>query len=137
MGKEFVAEGLFKELKPHLKNCETVLNPTSSLARDYLKENIEALGLSFDKVNIYNTVKGELKNKKAFEEVDIILYTSPSTVKNMIEIIGLEKIKEKKNIAIGPITLKELQKNNIEALSCKKHSEEGFLEEIIKFKELI
>ena len=50
----------------------------------------------------------------------------------MIDIIGIDKIKEKNNIAIGPQTFKALKENNIEAYMCKKHSEEGFLDEIIE-----
>ncbi|MBM6836996.1 uroporphyrinogen-III C-methyltransferase, partial [Clostridium saudiense] len=48
-----------------------------------------------------------------------------------IDMIGLEKIKEKVNIAIGPQTNKALKERGIEALVCKKHSEDGFLEEIV------
>lgn len=49
----------------------------------------------------------------------------------MVDMIGLEKIKEKVNIAIGPQTNKALKEKGIEALVCKKHSEDGFLEEIV------
>ena len=131
MAREFVGEGLFKVLQPELKKGETVLLPCSSSSRMYLKDKIEALGLNVDRVHTYDTVCGEIKNPRAFEEVDIILYTSPSTVNNMVDMIGLDKLKEKVNIAIGPQTNKALIERGIEALVCKKHSEDGFLEEII------
>ena len=131
MAREFVGEGLFKVLEPELKKGEKVLLPCSSSSRAYLKDEIEALGLEVDRVHTYDTVCGEIKNPRAVEEVDIILYTSPSTVKNMIDMIGIEKIKEKMNIAIGPQTNKALLERGIEALICKKHSEDGFLEEIV------
>ena len=118
-------------LEPELKKGEKVLLPCSSSSRAYLKDEIEALGLEVDRVHTYDTVCGEIKNPRAVEEVDIILYTSPSTVKNMIDMIGIEKIKEKMNIAIGPQTNKALLERGIEALICKKHSEDGFLEEIV------
>lgn len=140
MGREFVGEGLFKELAPYLVKGERVLMPCSSLSREYLKEEIEKLGLHVDKVHTYDTVCGEVKNKKVFEEVDFILYTSPSTVNNMINIFSIDDIKSKFNIAIGPQTYKVLKENSIEeAHMCKKHSEDGFLGEIIdiysRFKE--
>lgn len=131
MAREFVGEGLFKVLEPELKKGESVLIPCSSSSRMYLKDEIEALGLKVDRVHTYDTVCGDIKNPRAFEEVDIILYTSPSTVKNMVDMIGLEKIKGKVNIAIGPQTNKALKEKGIEALVCKKHSEDGFLEEIV------
>lgn len=130
MAKEFVGEGLFRALKPYLNKGEKVLIPCSSSSREYLKDEIEKLGLEVDRVNTYNTKCGDVKNNKAFEEVDIVLYTSPSTVKNMINMFGIEKIKEKKNIAIGPQTFKTLEENNIKSHMCKKHSEDGFFKEI-------
>ncbi len=132
MGREFVGEGLFKSLRPHLLKGEKVLIPCSSESRSYLKDEIEKLGLIVDRIHTYNTVCGKVKNEKAFEEVDFILYTSPSTVNNMLSLFGSDKIKEKYNIAIGPQTLKALKDNDLEGYVCRKHSEDGFLEEIVE-----
>lgn len=132
MGREFVGEGLFKSLRPHLLKGEKVLIPCSSESRSYLKDEIEKLGLIVDRIHTYNTVCGKVKNEKAFEEVDFILYTSPSTVNNMLSLFGIDKIKEKYNIAIGPQTLKALKDNDLEGYVCRKHSEDGFLEEIVE-----
>lgn len=131
MAREFVGEGLFKVLKPHLFEGDKVLIPCSSQSRAYLKEEIEKLGVKVDRVHTYETVAGNLKNERVFDEVDIVLYTSPSTVVNMIDMLGEEKIKSKQSIAIGPQTAKALKDRNIDCYVCKKHSEEGFLEEII------
>ncbi|MGV2686925.1 uroporphyrinogen-III C-methyltransferase, partial [Clostridium perfringens] len=61
-----------------------------------------------------------------------ILYTSPSTVNNMINMLSVDGIKDKFNIAIGPQTYKILESNGIKSHMCKKHSEDGFLNEIIE-----
>lgn len=132
MGREFVGEGLFKELEPHLVKDEKVLLPCSSESRSYLKDEIEKLGLTVDRIHTYNTVCGSVKNEKAFEEVDFILYTSPSTVNNMISLFGVHKLEEKYNIAIGPQTFKALKENGLNGYTCRKHSEDGFLEEIVE-----
>lgn len=132
MAREFVGEGLFKELKSHLNKGEKALIPCSSLSREYLKVEIEKLEIEVDRVHIYDTVCGEIKNQNAFDEIDLILYTSPSTVNNMVEMLGVDKIKSKKNIAIGPQTYKALEIYNIESEMCKKHSEDGFLSEIVE-----
>ena len=132
MAREFYGESLFDTLKPHLNKGEKVLMPCSSLSREYLNDEIEKLGLSVDRVHIYDTVCGEAKNPKAFDEVDVVLYTSPSTFNNMVEIVGLDKIKEKINIAIGPQTFKALKAKDVEGVMCKVHTEEGLLEEIQK-----
>ena len=136
MAREFVGEGLFNALKPYLKKGEKVLLPCSSGSRNYLKDEIESLGLIVDRVHTYDTICGEVKNKRVFDEVDFILYTSPSTVNNMISLFGVDKIKGKQNIAIGPQTFKALKENNVESHMCKKHSEDGFLAEIVEIYKL-
>ena len=78
---------------------------------------------------------GILRNKRVFDEVDYVLFTSPSTVNNMVDMLGLEAVKSKKLIAIGPQTAKAIREKEMECFMCKKHSEEGFLKEIIEFKE--
>lgn len=131
MAREFVGEGLLKVIKEDLIPGEKVLLPCSSKAREYLNNEIESLGLQVDRVHTYNTVAGRLLNERNFDEVDIVLFTSPSTVTNMVDMVGVDKLKEKKCIAIGPTTYKSLKENNIEALICNEHSEEGFLSEIV------
>ncbi|MEG1481966.1 uroporphyrinogen-III C-methyltransferase [Clostridium sp.] len=131
-GKEFVAEGLFKEIQNEIKSDDKVLLISSEKGRDYLKEEIFKITKSVERVNIYDVVEGTLKNKKAFDEVDIILFTSPSTVTNMIEMVSLDEIKEKQCVAIGPITSKALKDKGIKALVCKEHSEDGFIKELLE-----
>ena len=133
--REFIGEGLFNALKPHLNKGEKVLIPCSSGSRNFLKDEIEALGLEVDRAHTYDTLCGDMKNRKAFEEVDYVLFTSPSTVNNMVSVFGEEEIGKKKLIAIGKQTAKAISAKNLECYTCKKHSEDGFLEEIVHIKE--
>lgn len=135
MAREFVGEGLFKVLKPHLNSGEKVLIPCSSSSRTYLFDEISDLGLEVDRVHIYDTVCGTVRNTKAFEEVDYVLFTSPSTVNNMVDMVGIDEVKKKKLIAIGPQTAKSIKEKELECYVCKKHSEEGFLSEIVTMRE--
>lgn len=135
MAREFVGEGLFKALSPYLSSGEKVLLPCSSSSRTYLYDEISSLGLHVDRVHTYDTVCGSVKNKKVFDEVDYVLFTSPSTVNNMIDMLGIEAIRKKKLIAIGPQTAKAIKDRNMECFICKKHSQQGFLSEIVEFKE--
>ena len=128
--KEFVGEGLVSILKPHLKENEKLLLPCSAKSREYIYEELIKTGIEVDKVHVYDTVCGDVKNKRSFDEVDIVFFTSPSTVKNMVEMLGLEEIKKKKVIAIGPKTNEALESLGIKAKICKEHSEEGFLKEV-------
>lgn len=135
MAREFVGEGLFKVLSHHLVKGEKVLIPCSSSSRSYLVDEISGLGLEVDRVHTYDTICGTLRNKRVFDEVDYVLFTSPSTVTNMVDMLGVEAVREKKLIAIGPQTAKAIREKDMECFMCKKHSEEGFLKEIIEFKE--
>ena len=128
--KEFIGEGLVSILKPHLKENEKLLLPCSAKSREYIYDELTKTGVQVDKVHIYDTICGNVKNKKSFDEVDIVFFTSPSTVKNMVDMIGLEEIKKKKVIAIGPKTNEALESLGIKAKICKEHSEEGFLKEV-------
>lgn len=128
--REFIGAGLVKVLKPHVKENEKILIPCSSLAKSDIGDELAQAGAKVDRVFIYDNVKGKVRNKKAFDEVDAVFFTSPSTVYNMIDMVGLDAIKEKHVIAIGSRTNKPLQELGIEADVCKEHSEEGFLKEI-------
>jgi uroporphyrinogen III methyltransferase/synthase len=128
--KEFIGEGLVSILKPHLKENEKLFLPCSAKSREYIYDELTKTGIEVDKVYIYDTVCGSVANKRAFDEVDIVFFTSPSTVKNMVDMLGVEEIKKKKVIAIGPKTNEPLDELGIKASVCKEHSENGFLKEI-------
>ncbi|WP_238884150.1 uroporphyrinogen-III C-methyltransferase [Clostridium sp. YIM B02551] len=130
IAKEFLSEGLFKVMENDLKPNEKVLIPGSMQAKDYLTKEISKLGLQVDKVAIYETVQGDMKNIKAFEEVDIVLFTSPTTVNNLINMIDINEIREKICIAIGPVTYEALKEKEIDALVCEEHSQDGLINKI-------
>ena len=128
--KEFIGEGLVSILTPHLKENEKLFLPCSAKSREYIYEELIKSGIHVDRVHIYDTICGNVVNKKSFDEVDIVFFTSPSTVKNMVDMLGIEEIKTKKVIAIGPKTNEPLEELGIKAIVCKEHSEDGFLTEI-------
>jgi uroporphyrinogen III methyltransferase/synthase len=132
--EEFAAEDLLEKLKPGIKAGDKILLPCSGEARTFLKEELEKLDADVDRIHIYEPVLGQLKNPRAFEDVDVILFTSPSTVRNMINLLGLEAIKDKVSIAIGPITERELRINGIEAFVCQEHSTDGIIKKLIELK---
>ncbi|SFC76530.1 uroporphyrinogen-III C-methyltransferase [Clostridium uliginosum] len=132
--EEFASEGLVEALKPSIKENDKLLLPCSSKSRKYIEEELVKNGIIVDKVKMYETVCGKINNKRAFDEVDIVFFTSPTTVNNMIEMVGLDEIKKKKVIAIGPKTYEALEKNNISSEMCSEHSEEGFLKKILAMK---
>lgn len=129
--REFMGTGLVEALKPHINSGDKVLIPCSSIAKEDVAEGLKEAGAEVERVFIYDTVKGTVRNPKAFDEVDIVFFTSPSTVYNMVDMVGLDAIKEKHVIAIGKRTSKPLEELGINVDVCREHSEDGFLKEIV------
>ena len=75
---------------------------------------------------------GKLRDENEIKDVDLIVFTSPSTVKNMITMVGIENIKSKTALAIGPITAKALAEQGIEAIICDEYSAEGVINKLVK-----
>ncbi|BDB00841.1 uroporphyrinogen-III C-methyltransferase [Clostridium botulinum] len=130
--KHFVAESLFEEMKKHIQRGDKILVPRSKDARPFLVDALKEEGCIVDEVHIYETLCGKCTHTERFENADTVLFTSPSTVKNMISMVGIDSIKEKNIIAIGPITAAELDKNNIECSSCDEYSINGIIDKLLE-----
>lgn len=90
-----------------------VLLPRALEAREILPETLRAHGALVDVVPAYRTVLPSSESlehlRKAFDlgEVDVITFTSSSTVRNLVEALGehaIERIASRTVASIGPIT---------------------------------
>lgn len=113
--EKFVAESLLESLKKHSSlNGTKFLLPRAKEARSLLKDNLIKSGAEVDEITAYQTVvekklKDEILEKIQTRQIDLITFTSSSTVKNFISIIGKKQVRQMKNIivaCIGPITAK-------------------------------
>ena len=134
IAKKFVGESLLSELKERIKPGDEILIPGAREARTYLGEELAKLHCSVDEVPIYEIEAGTLQNEDSFDDVDTIIFTSPSTVKNMISMLGISRITEKECIAIGPITGGELCKNNIKYSACDEYSSDGIIKKLLQLE---
>ncbi|MBU5590551.1 uroporphyrinogen-III C-methyltransferase [Clostridium sp. MSJ-4] len=132
LADQFIAEDLVDKLKPLVKKGDKVLIPCSLKSRDYIDKNLSELGAEVDKVHIYDVSKGDNKNINSFENVDIVIFTSPSTFNNMIDLVGLSEINKKNIIAIGPITEKAIVEKGLNCISCDEYSEEGIIKKLLQ-----
>lgn len=132
VAEKFVAESLFNEMKDFLKPGDKIFLPRSKQARPYLVDVLKEAGCIVDECYTYETVVGDLIDKSCFGDVDTVVFTSPSTVRNMIELVGLSTIKEKEVISIGPITGKELEKHEISYSVCDEYTTDGVINKLIK-----
>ena len=114
MPEKFVAESVLECLKPLLNFGEKILLPRSDLARTLLVDTLRDLGMKVDEVVAYRTKKVDRFNDEILEKlrdksIHIVTFTSSSTVKNFMELVGDKEILEGIRLAsIGPVTTKTL-----------------------------
>lgn len=109
---EFRAEGVVEALAGRVEPGMRVLIPRAAVARDVLPEELTKAGAVVDVVEAYRTVTADtdgtkLAEKLAAGEIDLITFTSSSTVTNLLAILGPEAaqlIGKAKVVCIGPIT---------------------------------
>jgi uroporphyrinogen-III synthase len=142
---EYVAEGFVREFLPLVQKGMKVLLPKGNLARDYIAEELTAARAHVDELVVYETYlpeesKSKLKAAISEKQIDILTFTSPSTVDHFMEVInenGLHPFLEDCLIScIGPIT-----KERIESLGLCVHvipetyTVEDMLKKIINYLE--
>ena len=128
-------------MKKHGIEGKKILLPRASVARDILPLELKKMGAEIYVVDAYKTVKpvekaNEIKNMLKNGEIDVITFTSSSTVKNFMPYFEEDK-KMLDNVtiaSIGPITAKTVEefglKNNIVS---DKHTIERFTGKIIEY----
>lgn len=117
---EAVLEGILKRVKPGDK----VLIPRAQEARPLLAEALKERGLHVCEAAAYRTLPGPGERDQAVElfknqKIDIITFTSSSTVHNLLALLGKEeagKILQGIDIAcIGPITAETVKSYGLRA----------------------
>ncbi|MFW6029686.1 MAG: uroporphyrinogen-III C-methyltransferase [Halanaerobiales bacterium] len=127
---EFCAEDLFAKLKKQVNKEHKVLAPRSKSGKRDLIDNLKSIGCIVDEVNTYDVISGKIKDFNDFNSSNVVTFTSPSTVKNLIDMVGKESIKQKFCIAIGPITTKELNNQGIECITADEYCIDGIIEKL-------
>lgn len=117
----FIAEGILAALEGHIKPNMNILIPRAEVARDILPIKLREQGANVDVAPTYQTKIADVdsdtvKEILAKEQVDVITFTSSSTVTNLLAILGDEgkELISKAQIAcIGPITAATCKENGI------------------------
>lgn len=134
----YVAEVFVDEFLPRVGRGSRVLIPKGNLAREYIADSLSKAGAIVDEVVIYETYLPEESKAKLVEmlkggELDILTFTSPSTVDHLMEVVsacGLEsRLKESIIGCIGPVTEKRLREYGLPVHAAP---EEYTVEEMIK-----
>jgi uroporphyrinogen III methyltransferase / synthase len=140
---KYVAESVVEVLKEieELKGKQ-ILMPRADIARSYLPEELQKLGADVADVVAYKTVLASNGDAAILENlkdgtVDIVTFTSSSTVRNFIKIVGennLSEFKEKVQFAsIGPITTKTAEEMGIKvSIKADEYTIPGLVKAIVE-----
>ena len=115
MPKEFIAEAILKGFEKMPMKGKRILLARAKKARDVLPKGLSELGAEVDVVEVYRTIRPRSGSKRLRRlltegEIDVIAFTSSSTVDHFAELLKKEDLKKLlKDIAIaciGPVTAK-------------------------------
>ena len=129
--KNFIAESLADALKDFVGG-KKVLLARAEVARDVLPESLKNFGAEVTIAPIYKT-ESETPAQIDFDTIDLITFTSSSTVKNFVAAYGVPK---NLTAAIGTITAQTLEDFNVKpAIVAEEFTIAGLVEAIKKFYE--
>ncbi|SDP52347.1 uroporphyrinogen-III C-methyltransferase [Selenomonas ruminantium] len=136
---EYRAEGVLEALKGKLPPHAKILIPRAAEAREILPEKLKEMGAEVEVAAAYRTVCGQVDGEALAAEIqdgqfDMVTFTSSSTVKNLVEIIGsAELLKDVKTACIGPITADTAKSLGIEPdIVAEEYTIDGLVEAICK-----
>jgi uroporphyrinogen III methyltransferase/synthase len=141
--EEFRAEEILKVLQGKVRPGDRVLLPRADIARKILPEALKELGAVVEEVTAYRTVSGEGQGGRIAEmlkngEINVITFTSSSTVRNLVSMLGGAGIKdllEGVTVAcIGPVTADTAKELGIKPdLVAEEYTIEGLVSSILKY----
>ena len=132
--KDFVAESLAEALK-NFVDGKKILLARAENARDVLPDMLKNFGADVIVAPAYQTVN-ESPAQIDFAALDLMTFTSSSTVKNFVAAYGVDMLKKIPCAAIGPITAQTLETFDVTpAVVAEEFTIDGLVEAIGKFYE--
>ena len=130
-----VSESVVEELSSRDWKDIPVLLPGSNIGRDVLAQGLSELGAQVERVAAYRTVTPEGAAEQARTAlsagVDVVTFTSSSTVNNLLDILGGERqyLEDALVACIGPITAAAARKRGLRVdLEAEQPTVEGLVE---------
>lgn len=138
---EFIAEGVVKSFASLDITGKKILIPRAEKARDILPEMLKKQGAEVTVAATYRTVNSGRKKEELLEwidsgDVDVITFTSSSTVTNFIEIMGKDyKLPAHVKIAcIGPVTASTAIKAGFKIdMTQNEYTMEGLVQSLVNY----
>jgi uroporphyrinogen III methyltransferase/synthase len=142
MPGEYVAEAVIEGLKNLGISGKRVLIPRAEVAREILPQELERLGAKVDAVPTYRTVSDpsaieELRKLLSEARINIIAFTSSSTVKNFMKATqGLDLanlLKDVQIACIGPVTAETAEECGlVVSVTAKDYTIQGLVQSMVE-----
>ncbi len=143
--KEYVAESVVKSLKRKVKG-KRVLLVRAKVARDVIPHELRKAGAHVDVVEAYETVVPESSRthlraalKNSGQRPHVVTFTSSSTVKNFVALLGAKSKPRRKQLAgirmasIGPVTSSTLRELGLPVdIAAKEFTIPGLINAIVE-----
>ena len=137
---DYISEGVVNAFDGIDLEGAKVLLPRAEKARDVIPEGLAERGASVDVIPLYRTAGSgrngpELVAMMKKGRVDVLTFTSPSTVKHCLEMIGgVESIPDAVKIAcIGPVTAEAAEEAGLRVdIMQGPYDMQGFVSAIVK-----
>lgn len=110
MPKEFQSKSILLSMSTMNMQGANILLPKADIAPDSLAKGLSELGALVEEISVYKTsppTNARVEALQLFEKgIDVVTFTSSSTVKNLIQILGDDTDILRKSIiaCIGPVT---------------------------------
>ena len=130
---EYVAESLVDAFKGVEIAGKKILVPCSAKARNTLTQGLQEAGAIVNRVHIYDALQPEVIDtlKEEVKTVDIITFTSSSTVRNFVAMVGNV---DATVACIGPITAQECIKQGLSPhIVAKEYTIDGLVHAIVEY----
>ncbi|MBI5399665.1 uroporphyrinogen-III C-methyltransferase [Candidatus Saganbacteria bacterium] len=133
---DYSQEGLLKELLKEELEGQNILIPRAAKAREVLARRLRRAGAKVSIVPAYRTVKPKIKFNPFAQKIDVITFTSSSTVSNFVSIFGVKKarrlLQDVKIVSIGKITTATAKKFDLKVTAQAKRSTiDGLVEAVL------
>jgi len=134
--KKFTSQGLLNELQHQaMKGCRVLL-PRADIAGEELTRGLSGLGAEVDEIAAYRTTPharsiSQAKEKILAGEINVITFTSSSTVANLVAALGEEKAALSTTViaCIGPETKATAIRSGLRVdIIAQKHTMAGLVE---------
>ncbi|MBS4215457.1 uroporphyrinogen-III synthase [Neobacillus rhizophilus] len=143
----YVAEEFVAEFLPYVKPGIRVLLPKGNLAREYIATGLRKAGAVVDELIIYENYMPEESREKLAKmlserELEILTFTSPSTVDHLMDVVGEYGLTDHLNeciiACIGPVTEKRLLEYGLPIhASPEEYTVDEMVKSVIDFLEKI